>query len=197
MTIKQFNGSYFLNEDRILFRFNTQNQEEYRFWLTRRTTLFILAATSHLLAKKLELSHSPDAAKALNEFEKEAILESAKREGTPAQAYEAGLNFPLGFDPILVMDVTCSLTKNGKKLTHITDAKDGVIDENLSIDFMLPGGANINIKLAGNILQTMCVLLDQLRQQAGWGEAVLKPKGHDGPDDQSLGAQTTMNTSIH
>lgn len=197
MTIRQFNGSYFLNEDRILFRFNTQNQEEYRFWLTRRTTLFIIAAVSHLFANKLELSHSPDAAKALNEFEKECILDFAKREEASAQEYKAGLNFPLGFDPILVMDVTCSLIKNSEKLTHITDKKDGQIDENLSIDFMLPGGANINIRLAGNNLLTMCILLDQLRQQAGWGEAVLRTKGHDGPDDQSLRAQTTMNTSIH
>ena len=70
MTIKQFNGSYSANEDRILFRFNTQNQEEYRFWFTRRVTLFILAATSHLLSKKLEQTHSADAVKALNEFEK-------------------------------------------------------------------------------------------------------------------------------
>ncbi|MDH6242196.1 hypothetical protein M2125_002016 [Polynucleobacter sphagniphilus] len=31
MTIKQFNGSYLANEDRVLFHFNTQDQAEYRF----------------------------------------------------------------------------------------------------------------------------------------------------------------------
>ncbi|MBU3615435.1 hypothetical protein ICN46_11090 [Polynucleobacter sp. Latsch14-2] len=196
MTIKQFNGSYFPNEDRILFRFNTQSQEEYRFWLTRRTTLFILAATSHLLAKQLEQTHSPGAAKALTEFEKEAILESAKQENMATSPYEAGLNFPLGFDPILVLDVTCALTQKGEKLGHLADVKDGQIDDNLSIDFTLPGGANINLKLAGNILQTMCVLLDQLRQQAGWGEAVLQAT-NPSSDNQSLEVQTTKNTSIH
>ena len=92
MTIKQFNGTYFLNEDRILFRFNTQNQEEYRFWFTRRTTLFLLAASAHLLAKKLEQTHSPDAIKALNEFEKQAILDSVKSEASQAQVYESGVN---------------------------------------------------------------------------------------------------------
>ena len=66
-----------VSEDRILFRFNTQNQEEYRFWLTRRVTLFILAATSHLLSKKLEQTHSPDAAKALNDLPLVFHLQSA------------------------------------------------------------------------------------------------------------------------
>jgi hypothetical protein len=196
MSIKQFNAAYLANEDRILFRFNTQNQEEYRFWFTRRVTLFILAATSHLLAKKLEQTHSPDAAKALNQFEKDAILEAAINENSQSRAYEAGLNFPLGFDPILVLDVTCALTKDGEKLAQISDIKDGQIDDILSLDFALPGGANLNLKLAINTLQAMCVLLDQLRQQAGWGEAILHMKNM--PDEeQSLEIKTNTNISIH
>ncbi len=196
MSIRQFNASYLANEDRILFRFNTQNQEEYRFWFTRRVTLFILAATSHLLAKKLEQTHSPDAAKAMNEFEKVAILEVVKSEDSQSQAYETGLNFPLGFDPILVLDVTCALTKNGEKIAKIEDVNEGEIDDVLSLDFMLPGGANLNLKLAVNLLQAMCVLLDQLRQQAGWGEAILQIKNT--PDEeQSLEIKTNQNISIH
>jgi hypothetical protein len=196
MSIKQFNAAYLANEDRILFRFNTQNQEEYRFWFTRRVTLFILAATSHLLAKKLEQTHSPDAAKALNQFEKDAILEAAINENSQSQAYEAGLNFPLGFDPILVLDVTCALIKDGEKLAQISDIKDGQIYDILSLDFALPGGANLNLKLAINILQAMCVLLDQLRQQAGWGEAILNVKNSPA-EEQSLEIKTTTNISIH
>lgn len=196
MSIRQFNASYLANEDRILFRFNTQNQEEYRFWFTRRVTLFILAATSHLLAKKLEQTHSPDAAKAMNEFEKVAILEVVKSEDSQSQAYETGLNFPLGFDPILVLDVTCALTKNGEKIAKIEDVNEGEIDDVLSLDFMLPGGANLNLKLAVNLLQAMCVLLDQLRQQAGWGEAILRIKNT--PDEeQSLEIKTNQPISIH
>ena len=196
MSIRQFNASYLANEDRILFRFNTQNQEEYRFWFTRRVTLFILAATSHLLAKKLEQTHSPDAAKAMNEFEKVAILEVVKSEDSQSQAYETGLNFPLGFDTILVLDVTCALTKNGEKIAKIEDVNEGEIDDVLSLDLMLPGGANLNLKLAVNLLQAMCVLLDQLRQQAGWGEAILQIKNT--PDEeQSLEIKTNQNISIH
>ena len=196
MTIKQFNGTYLQNEDRILFRFNTQNQEEYRFWLTRRTTLFILAATAHLLEKKLEKIHSSDAAKALSEYEKDVILETAKSENTQSHVYESGLHFPLGYDPILVMDVTCSLTKNGEKLDQMSDARDGEINNDLSIDFVLPGGTNINIKIAENTLQTMCVLLGQLRMQAGWGEAILQSTNSTIEEQNSV-AKSNAKISIH
>lgn len=196
MSIKQFNGTYMVSEDRILFRFNTQNQEEYRFWLTRRVTLFILAATSHLLSKKLEQTHSPGAAKALNEFERQAILDSVKHENSQTQVYESGAHYPLGFDPVLVMDVTCALTKNGEKIAKIEDAKDGEIDEALSVDFVLPGGANINLKLAGNTLQAMRVLLDQLRLQAGWGDAVMQSLNMS-VDDEVFQSKSSKNISIH
>ncbi|MBT8614578.1 hypothetical protein G6652_08845 [Polynucleobacter paneuropaeus] len=196
MTIKQFNGAYLANEDRILFRFNTQNQEEYRFWFTRRVALFILAATSHLLAKKLDQTHSPDAAKAVSAFEKEAILEATKNEHASQQAYEAGLNFPLGFDPILVMDVTCALTQNGEKLAQLSDLQGGLIDDLISIDFALPGGANLNLNLAIGTLQAMCVLLDQLRQQAAWGEAILQVNNAPN-EEQAMQVKTSKNVSIH
>ena len=190
------NGTYLVYEDRVLFRFNTQNQEEYRFWFTRRVTLFILAATSHLLAKMREQLHSPDTAKALNDFEKDAILEASKNAQATPQSYETGLNFPLGFDPILVMDVTCSLVKNGEKVTASDDLKEGKLDEVLSLDFVLPGGANANLKLPINTLQMMSVLLDQLRLQAGWGEAVLQVKNLSN-EQQFFDSKLSEKISIH
>ena len=195
MTIKQFNGTYLTQEDRILFRFNTHNQEEYRFWLTRRVSLFILAATTHLITKKLASEYSPDAAKAINEFGKQAFLDAATDEKLPAQAYEAGLHFPLGFDPLLVVNVTCSLTKNGEKLAQLENIKHHEIDDELSIDFMLPGGANLNLKLAGNTLQAMCTLIDQIRQEAGWGECTLQTNNvtNEDQDMASKMSKTVLN----
>jgi len=63
MSIKQLNGSYIPNEDRILFRFSTVDNCEYRFWFTRRITLFLLAATEHLVEKQLEQHHPPSTAR--------------------------------------------------------------------------------------------------------------------------------------
>jgi len=196
MTIKQFNASYLVNEDRILFRFNTQDKAEYRLWLTRRVTLFILVATSHLLQKKLEKTHSSDAAKALNEFGKQAILETAKQAKDASNDFEPGITFPIGADPLLVMDVTCSLTKNGEKLAFLERSNDGQIDDNLSIDFLLPGRANLNLKLSENLMQAMTILLDQIRQNAGWGETLPQEKKLEKIEDDHANP-VNENISIH
>jgi len=196
MTIKQFNATYLAQEDRILFRFNTEDQEEYRLWLTRRVTLFILTATSHLLTKKLEQAHSIDAAKALNEFEKQAILDTVKGQNATGQSYEPGAIFPLGFDPILVMDVTCALTKDGEKLAYIESTSTEEIDDSVSMDFALPAGANLNLKLTGNMMRGVCFLLDQLRQNAAWGEAILTAK-NDVEIEVNSDEKKSSNISFH
>ncbi|MCE7528250.1 kinetochore Spc25 family protein [Polynucleobacter sp. IMCC 30228] len=169
MTIKQFNASFLVQEDRLLFRFNTIDDAEYRFWFTRRVTLFILGATAHLLTKHLEKTHSPETAAAITEFQKEALKEQVSKQASKqgeanggqggqvgAEAYQAASNYPIGADPLLVMDVKCELSKDGEA-------------DVLSMDFVLPGGANLNLKLGGPTLQAMCLLLDQLRESAGWG----------------------------
>jgi hypothetical protein len=169
MTIKQFNGSYLTHEDRLLFRFNTIDDAEFRFWFTRRVTLFILGATAHLLTKHLEKTHSPETAAAITEFQKEALKEQVSKQASQqgeakgeqgrqvaVEAYQAASNYPIGADPLLVMDVNCELSKDGEA-------------DVLSMDFVLPGGANLNLKLGGPTLQAMCLLLDQLRETAAWG----------------------------
>ena len=158
MTIKQFNATYLTHDDRLLFRFNTSEDSEFRFWFTRRVTLFILAATSHLLVKNLEQSHSPEVAKAIAEFGKEAVKkEREQREAKKPETYEPASTYPLGADPVLVMDVKCSFEKQNT-------------EDMLSLDLVLPGGANINLKMAGPTLQAMCLLLNQLREHAVWGD---------------------------
>lgn len=158
MTIKQFNATYLAQDDRLLFRFNTAEDTEFRFWLTRRVTLFILAATSHLLVKSLEKSHSPEAAKAIAEFSKDAVqVENGIQAVFQADLYQPANKYPLGADPILVLDVKCSLEKQGE-------------EDRLSLDLVLPGGSNINLKMTGSLLQAMCLLLNQLREHAAWGE---------------------------
>lgn len=200
MTISQINATYLVNEDRILFRFNTQDQAEYRLWFTRRVTLFLLAASSHLLSNKLEQEHSAEAAKALNEFENEAFLEAAKTANAGQNTYESGTQFPIGFDPLLVMDITCSLIKNDEILESKVQSNEHAFHDGLSVDFVLPGGANLNLKLAGNMMRAMCLLLDQLRQQARWGEATLSTKNvneNKVDGDAILDEKLSQKISIH
>jgi hypothetical protein len=158
MTIKQFNATYLVPDDRLLFRFNTSDDLEYRFWLTRRITLFILSATQHLIVKGLEQKHSPDIAKAIADFDKEVVqLDPASKGISHTEEYQVANKYPIGADPVLVMKATCTMEKQGN-------------DDGISLDLGLPGGANVNVKLVGPTLQAMCSVLNQLREHASWGE---------------------------
>ena len=196
MSIKQINAAYLVNEDRILLRFNTPEEAEYRLWITRRIGLFMLVATTHLLTKQLEQSHAPDTAKAIDAFEKEALVEASKIANATPNEYQSGIHFPLGAEPILVMDVSCSLLQNNatevSKSAALTDGNHEII----SIDFALPGGANLNLKLASTMVRAITLLLDQLRQQAGWGEAIIAIH-NDGKTAADLSENKSHSSALH
>lgn len=182
MSIKQINASYLVNDDRLLFRFNTNEGAEFRFWFTRRVTLFILAATHHLVVKNLEQTHTPQAAKAIAQFgQDEAQSQLSGKDQAGQDFYAPGDAYPLGADLVLVMDVKCTMEQQG-------------LDDVLSLDLVLPGGANVNVKLAGPVLNGMCVLLNQLRQHANWGEIpqVIDPSS----DDQAI-KKEGIKPSVH
>jgi hypothetical protein len=182
MTIKQFNATYLAHDDRLLFRFHTIEDTEFRFWFTRRVSLFILAATSHLIIKNLEQAHSPEAVKAIVDFGKESIQVEKGGKGVPQEdAYQPANHFPLGADPLLVMDVKCSLEKQDQ-------------EDVLSLDLVLPGGANINLKMAGQTLHAMCALLNQLREHAAWGEV---PQVHDAAVTESVSVDKPKKELFH
>ena len=161
MSIQQFNATYLAPDDRLLFRFNTTEDTEFRFWFTRRITLFILAATQHLTVNNLEKMHTPDVAKAIADFGKEVMQSNPESQGvSKSEAYQSASNYPLGADPLLVMDAKCTPEKQG-------------LEDGVSLDLVLPGGANLNVKMAGSTLQALCALLNQLREHAKWGDIPL------------------------
>ncbi|MBU3582010.1 hypothetical protein ICN19_08265 [Polynucleobacter sp. AP-Capit-er-40B-B4] len=182
MSIKQFNATYLAPDDRLLFRFNTTEDTEFRFWFTRRITLFILAATQHLTVKSLEQTHAPEIAKAIADFDKEVMQSNPESQGvSKAEAYQPAANYPLGADPLLVMDAKCTPEKQG--------SEDGV-----SLDLVLPGGANINVKMAGPTLQALCALLNQLREHAKWGDIPLVAQSATGVE---ILAEEGKKPSVH
>jgi len=158
MNIKQFNGSYLIADDRLLFRISANEDVEYRFWLTRRVVLFILAATNHLISNQLKENHTPEAIKALIDFEQEAAkVGQTDSSGKLGQNLPPPANqFPIGFDPVLVTDVKCVLQKEG-------------VNDILILELALPGGGNLSLRLAGTTLHAMCALLKQLSENANWG----------------------------
>ena len=182
MTIKQFNATYLAHDDRLLFRFNTTEDAEFRFWFTRRVTLLILAATQHLNVKNLEQIHSPDVAKAMAQFGEDVMKVDPGSQGVSrVEAYEPAANYPLGADALLVMDVKCTPEKQG-------------LEDGVSLDLVLPGGANINVKLAGPTLRALCALLNQLREHAAWGEV---PQVQDLAITETAKNEALKKSSLH
>ena len=169
MSIKQFNGSYMAHEDRLMFRFNTVDDNEYRFWFTRRVALFILAATEHLVEKKLEQAHPKPAAKAIAQFQQEAVKEQTQF----TNDYAPASKYPIGADPVLVMDVKCTMMQ-----VENVDV--------LSLDLVMPGGSNLNLKLTVPILQTMRLLLERLAAQANWGQLQLNVPAQIAPTEAEV-----------
>ena len=185
-----------VNEDRILLRLNTPEEAEYRLWITRRVSLFILAASTHLLTKYLEQTHTAETAKAIDAFEKEALVEASKIANASPNEYQSGIQFPLGSEPILVMDVSCSLLQNNASEGNNSHANSSGNHDIVSIDFALPGGANLNLKLASTMVRAINLLLDQLRQQAGWGEAVFAIQ-NDGKTAADLHEKKSHSSALH
>ena len=181
MPIKQLNATYLLQEDRILFRINTEAKEEFGFLLTRRVTLFILAASGHLVEKQLEQKHDPETAKAVADFEKKSLVSS----NINGPEFETGESFPLGDVPLLVLDVTCG----------IANPEDG-IEQLFSIDFVLGKDQSINLKLPKPMLIALRLLLENLCDQASWGRAVITSPSTETAGTISVDAPSSSST-IH
>jgi hypothetical protein len=158
--------------------------------------LFILAATTHLLTKRLEQIHTAETAKAIGAFEQEAFVEASNITNSTTTEYQSGIHFPLGSEPILVMDVSCSLLQNNASDANKPNAFTESNHEIISIDFALPGGANLNLKLASNMVRAITLLLDQLRQQARWGEAVFAIH-NDGNTTAELNQKNSHSSALH
>jgi hypothetical protein len=150
MGIKQFNGSYDQKEDRLLFRFNTQDDQEIRFWLTRFITKGILGAVDHLIQRGLEQKHNPQIAEVIKEFQKEGVAKTTNVN----ENYLGAATYPLGEEPTLVTAMNFNLT-----------------GDVFSMDFKLPDNRNLNIKLPTASVQSMALLLRKLCEKAQWGAA--------------------------
>ena len=180
MSIKQLNASYLLQEDRILLRINTEAKDEFDFLLTRRVALFILAATEHLVEKQLEQHHDPATAKAVADFEKNNLVNTDQQ----SPDFEAGAAYPLGNQPILVLDVTCGLAEaqEGVEQSFFLDF---VIHPTAAIEQNQQANQTINIKMPKGLLLATRILLENLCDQASWGRAVIAPTT---PEVADLGA---------
>ena len=147
MSIKQFNGVYDQKEDRILLRFNTHDEQEFRFWLTRFITQGILSAVDQLIQKGLETKHNPQIAEVIKEFQKDGVAKTTKTD----ENYAGAKNTPLGEAPILVSAMQFNLA-----------------GDTFGMEFKLADNKSLNIKLPTQSMQNMALLLRKLSTNAHW-----------------------------
>jgi hypothetical protein len=139
------------DEDRLKFRFNTDDGCDFSVLLTRRITLFILSAIAQLVKQKRETRHAGYIVKAINEFEANAAREHAQF-GSP---YDLGLKFPLGSEPLFVKNASCKIQEQNDQLI-------------VYLELLLENDKVINLQLWGDVLQNLRLLLEQMVSNANW-----------------------------
>lgn len=150
MSIKQCTGKWSPIEDRIFFRFNTPEKDEYSFWLTRHVVNQMIHGSAETIKKLLEIEHDPRVAKRIQEFQQSA---SARKTNFKSQ-YEQASKHPLGPDPILVIGCSISLNEKNKLI---------------ALQFRLSSKQRIGMKLTVPMVQRIVSLLEKLQLRAGWG----------------------------
>jgi hypothetical protein len=154
--LKQMQIVFVPVEDRLMFRVNTSNRQEFRFWMTRRYVGILWKAVLDMLRKRHVAEKPPEVA------EKEAPLEAAILSMEHQKAvekadfkteYQESSYLPLGESPTLLAKVAVKVSP----------------DQEVPLLCMHPEkGEGIEIALNDQILHSMCRLLSDCAKQADW-----------------------------
>jgi hypothetical protein len=158
MNIHQLSVIHDERQDRLLLRLNTQNGQEFRFWLTRRMAIRLLPAMDQSVVR-LEAAQpglaATDASSQhmLTELKRDAFLQTADF-STPYTSEPQQL--PLGDEPFLITDAQLSLEPNGA-LQIIFQKKMG------------PATPSCQLNLQASLVHGMIHLIRQSMAKADWG----------------------------
>lgn len=148
--LEQFSASYDSGQDRLMLRIRSNDDAEYRFWITRR----YLALLWPLLMK---MADDFSARKTSDPLARNTLAELAHGEAVGkadfASQYREGSQFPLGEEPILLARITVKpLHGDTQTLT------------------LLPlQGQGINLDLDERLVHVLARLLQQAAVAAEWG----------------------------
>jgi hypothetical protein len=165
MGIKQFNATYNKQEDRIAFRFNTDEDQEFVFWFTRFITAGIIHAVDQLIQKSFEKKHNAQIAEVMKDFQREGVEKNTKLD----ESYLGATQYPLGKDPVLVNSMNFQLTGNL-----------------FSINFVLVDNKNLNMNLPVEATEKITFLLRRLADLANWSIAEMPVAPQDGKQASAL-----------
>lgn len=161
MGIHQLSVAYDEVQDRLLWRVNTHEAQEYRFWLTRRLMLRLMPhLKNHWVqaeSRQAGLStQPPETQHLMADFQRQAFLENAdfKQPFAPAKAPSA---LPLGEAPMLVTEVQIT-PQSGQQVQMVLHHK-------------VPGQAQIQsaqLMLGSELLQGLLHLSEAAMRKGEW-----------------------------
>jgi len=157
MSIHQLSVSHDERQDRLLWRLNTLEGQEFQFWFTRRMLTRLLPALNQSLLK-LHASAPGLAAsdtislQMLRDFQRENLMANADFK-TPFAAGAKGN--PLGQEPLLVTDAHLSLDEQGG-MGLVLEQKIG--DQCKSCQ----------LNLSADLVEGLLLLTQQALQNADW-----------------------------
>jgi hypothetical protein len=159
MNIHQLSVHHDERQDRLLLRLNTQDLQEFRFWLTRRMTLRLMPAIQQS-AVRLEAAQPGVAATdapsqhLLTELKRDAFLKKADF-ATPFET--RATQWPLGAEPLLITDAHLTIQPNGALEISFEDKSD-------------PAQARAcQLQLQISLVHGMVHLIQQAIEKAEWG----------------------------
>jgi hypothetical protein len=148
--LEQFSASYDAEQDRLMLRIRSNDDAEFRFWLTRR----YLSLLWPLLMK---MADDFSARKTTDPLTRNTLAELAHGEAVGkadfASQYREGSQFPLGEEPILLARISVKpLHGNTQTLTLLPQQ-----------------GQGINLDLDERLVHVLARLLQQVAVTAEWG----------------------------
>jgi len=161
MNIHQLSVTYHQEEDRLLVRVSSHENEEFRLWLTRRMTLALMPGLTKAATDQLARHTESNDLAAPADIQRQRIVDNFKKEAltyasdfkTPYQAKDAVL--PMGKEPLLVTEVKMSLLKSGKlQLAFIEKLPDP--------------GRNVRIATGAQLTQGLLQLLNKCLKKSQW-----------------------------
>lgn len=149
--ISQMQMLYNAEEDRILFRVNTTDRQQFRFWVTRRYAILLLKVLREHQESDPDISTqgTPQAREAVKSFKQEKAIESANFK---EEFVEEANDFPLGRE----IPVAFRLTYNMK-------------GNSLNVGIQPKEGQGINIAINQEINTSLSELLLSAARKGEWG----------------------------
>jgi len=148
MSIKQFNGEWVCQQDRVLFRFNTSEDQEFSFWLTRYVLKGLLQGAQQLTVQALAQMHPPQVAQVMQSFQQASVTQQLNFQ----EIFQTAKEKPMGETPLLVTGLM--LNQTGDEVT---------------LKFELESGKSVQVQMNPTVLNVMLALLDKLQDIAQWG----------------------------